>query len=197
MNKTNVPPAHWFQRIDEDPDEVFYASPRFVEHIDKATIEKLREYYAEIIDEKTNVLDLMSSWISHLPSEIKLTRAFVLKRLALCGLALFLLGACTRQQHDTDGSHAKLVPVKNGGKVLEYRGVRYADAPTGANRWKPPTPVSKRETLDEWPPICVQGDGNVDWYKIVARGVGADPAVIFDTPPTSDCLLYTSDAADE
>ena len=75
MNKTNEPPAHWFQRIDEDPDEVFYASPRFVEHIDKATIEKLREYYAEIIDEKTNVLDLMSSWISHLPSEIKLTRS--------------------------------------------------------------------------------------------------------------------------
>ena len=75
MNKTNVPPAHWFQRIDEDPDEGFYASPRFVEHIDKATIEKLREYYAEIIDEKTNVLDLMSSWISHLPSEIKLTRS--------------------------------------------------------------------------------------------------------------------------
>ena len=75
MNKTNEPPARWFQRIDEDPDEVFYASPRFVEHIDKATIEKLREYYAEIIDEETNVLDLMSSWISHLPSEIKLTRS--------------------------------------------------------------------------------------------------------------------------
>ena len=75
MNKTNEPPAHWFQRIDEDPDEVFYASPRFVEHIDKATIDKLSEYYAEIIDEKTDVLDLMSSWISHLPSEIKLTRS--------------------------------------------------------------------------------------------------------------------------
>ena len=75
MNKTNEPPARWFQRIDEDPDEVFYASPRFVEHIDKATIEKLREYYAEIIHKETNVLDLMSSWISHLPSEIKLTRS--------------------------------------------------------------------------------------------------------------------------
>ena len=36
MTKTNEPPAHWFQRIDEDPDKVFYASPRFVEHIDKA-----------------------------------------------------------------------------------------------------------------------------------------------------------------
>ena len=105
-------------------------------------------------------------------------------------MALFSLGACTRHNPDTDGSQAKLVPVKNGEKVLEYRGVRYADAPTGANRWKPPTPVSKRETLDEWPPICVQGDGNVDWYKMVAQGVGADPTVIFDTPPTSeDCLF--------
>ena len=36
----------------------------------------------------------------------------------------------------------------------------------------------------------MQGDGNVDWYKIVAKGVGADPNVIFDTPPTSeDCLF--------
>ena len=36
----------------------------------------------------------------------------------------------------------------------------------------------------------MQGDGNVDWYKMVAQGVGADPTVIFDTPPTSeDCLF--------
>ena len=75
MTNRNEPPAHWFQRIDEDPDEVFYASPRFVEHIDKATIENLSKYYAEIIDEKTNVLDLMSSWVSHLPSELELTRS--------------------------------------------------------------------------------------------------------------------------
>ena len=30
----------------------------------------------------------------------------------------------------------------------------------------------------------------MEWYKIVAKGFGADPNVIFDTPPTSeDCLF--------
>ena len=114
----------------------------------------------------------------------------MIKRLTLFGLALFSLSACERQGLSRDVGHGRVVPVKNGGKVVEYRGVRYAEAPTGRNRWKPPIPVSEREILDEWPPVCVQGDGNVDWYKIVAKGVGADPSVIFDTPPTSeDCLF--------
>ena len=112
------------------------------------------------------------------------------KRLTLTGLALFSLSACDHQGLTTDDRLERLVPVKNGVKVVEYRGVRYAEAPTGKNRWRPPIPVSEREILDEWPPACVQGDGNVDWYKIVAKGFGADPNVIFDTPPTSeDCLF--------
>ena len=107
------------------------------------------------------------------------------ERLTLFGLALFSLSACDRQGLTTDDRLERLVPAKNGVKVVEYRGVRYAEAPTGKNRWNPPIPVSEREILDEWPPACVQGDGNVDWYKMVAKGVGADPNVIFDTPPTS------------
>ena len=114
----------------------------------------------------------------------------MIKRLTLFGLALFSLSACESQGPTKDQRYGRLVPVKNGERVVEYRGVRYAEAPTGRNRWKPPIPVSEREILDEWPPVCVQGDGNVDWYKIVAKGVGADPSVIFDTPPTSeDCLF--------
>ena len=114
----------------------------------------------------------------------------MIKRLTLFGLALFSLSSCECHGLTRDDEHGRLVPVKNGERVVEYRGVRYAEAPTGRNRWKPPIPVSEREILDEWPPVCVQGDGNVDWYKIVAKGVGADPSVIFDTPPTSeDCLF--------
>ena len=114
----------------------------------------------------------------------------MIKRLTLFGLALFSLSSCECQGLTRDDEHGRLVPVKNGERVVEYRGVRYAEAPTGRNRWKPPIPVSEREILDEWPTACVQGDGNVDWYKIVAKGVGADPSVIFDTPPTSeDCLF--------
>ena len=59
------------------------------------------------------------------------------ERLTLFGLALFSLSACERQGLKTDDRLERLVPVKNGEKVVEYRGVRYAEAPTGKNRWKP------------------------------------------------------------
>lgn len=62
-------PSHWFQRIDESADELFYTAPRFVAHIDAATIEALTDFYREFVPEGGDVLDLMSSWISHLPPE--------------------------------------------------------------------------------------------------------------------------------
>jgi len=61
-------PADWFRRIDETPDEDFYRAPRFVAHIDQATIDALRAFYSEFIPASSDVLDLMSSWISHLPT---------------------------------------------------------------------------------------------------------------------------------
>jgi SAM-dependent methyltransferase len=63
-----------FDRLDPSPDPLFYQSPRFVAHIDDKTIEALTNYYQEILFEQADVLDLMSSWISHLPSEPKLGR---------------------------------------------------------------------------------------------------------------------------
>lgn len=62
-------PAHFFARADESPDEHFYAEPRLVTHIDQATIDALTDYYREFIPANARVLDLMSSWISHLPEE--------------------------------------------------------------------------------------------------------------------------------
>ena len=57
-------PADFFARDDEEPDNVFYAVPRFVTHIDDAAIAAVGELYEELgID--GDVLDLMSSWISH------------------------------------------------------------------------------------------------------------------------------------
>lgn len=60
-------PTGFFARQDETPDERFYAAPRFVAHIDQATIDALTAYYAEFMPAGSRVLDLMSSWISHLP----------------------------------------------------------------------------------------------------------------------------------
>jgi SAM-dependent methyltransferase len=61
------PPPALFDRLDESPDSEFYRMPRFVAHIDQATIAALTTYYAEILTSGADVLDLMSSWISHLP----------------------------------------------------------------------------------------------------------------------------------
>ena len=54
------------KRIDESDDGQFYFHPRLVQHIDEAAIERLGKYYAEILPKGGEVLDLMSSWTSHL-----------------------------------------------------------------------------------------------------------------------------------
>ncbi len=67
-------PEHWFDRVDSSADERFYLQPRMVAHIDDATIEQLSEYYGSFIPAGADVLDLMSSWISHLPDDLPLGR---------------------------------------------------------------------------------------------------------------------------
>ena len=61
-------------RVDESPDANFYAVARMVVHIDTATIAALTAYYAEILAPGADVLDLMSSWVSHLPDTPTLGR---------------------------------------------------------------------------------------------------------------------------
>lgn len=64
-------PAHFFDRIDTNPDRDFYEQARLVVHIDAATIDALTDVYRESLDEGAVVLDLMSSWVSHLPDELR------------------------------------------------------------------------------------------------------------------------------
>jgi len=63
-------PDALFQRQDNSPDPLFYQQPRLVTHIDDATIASLTEFYREFLPAGSDVLDLMSSWISHLPEDI-------------------------------------------------------------------------------------------------------------------------------
>ena len=74
MNIPSQPPAHWFRREDETNDRDFYAAPRFVAHIDQETIDALRDYYKNFLAGARDVLDLMSSWISHYPAELTFQR---------------------------------------------------------------------------------------------------------------------------
>ena len=59
-------PEH-FRKYDESDDALFYAEPRFVTHIDDHAIAALSAHYAEVLKPEQRILDLMSSWISHLP----------------------------------------------------------------------------------------------------------------------------------
>lgn len=62
-------PIAAFARIDEDDDRQFYAPPRLVTHIDEAAVAALTQFYAETLPADGNLLDLMSSWVSHLPGD--------------------------------------------------------------------------------------------------------------------------------
>ena len=60
-------PLEYFRRADETDDTLFYTMPRLVTHIDEAACEALRDYYAELLPPDGEILDLMSSCVSHLP----------------------------------------------------------------------------------------------------------------------------------
>jgi SAM-dependent methyltransferase len=61
-----------FSRSDESDDNIFYTTDRFVQHLDSlalATVEKLIGDL--VIEENPVILDLMSSWDSHIPSSLR------------------------------------------------------------------------------------------------------------------------------
>ena len=58
------------RRQDESPDPLFYRSPRFVTHVDDPAIAAVTQVYREFLPPGGAILDLMSSWVSHLPPEV-------------------------------------------------------------------------------------------------------------------------------
>jgi Methyltransferase domain len=59
-----------FGKIDAEEDEVFYEPSRLVYHIDDGAVAALTEFYRMALPAGGVLLDLMSSWVSHLPLEI-------------------------------------------------------------------------------------------------------------------------------
>jgi SAM-dependent methyltransferase len=66
-------PEH-FARVDETPDGLFYAPPRIVTHIDDPARAALAAYYRERLPAGGRILDLMSSCVSHLPTDVPYDR---------------------------------------------------------------------------------------------------------------------------
>ena len=67
MLENKFKPEH-FAREDSGDDEMFYSLPRLVKHIDEAACTALADYYARALPPGDDILDLMSSCASHLPS---------------------------------------------------------------------------------------------------------------------------------
>ncbi len=60
-------PDWFFERTDPASDTEFYRPPRLVTHIDDEAIAAVGGLYADLgVDRSGRVLDLMSSWVSHL-----------------------------------------------------------------------------------------------------------------------------------
>ncbi len=59
---------------DERHDDEFYVLPRLVVHIDESAIRTLTALLAKVLPPGGVYLDLMSSWRSHLPAELKPSR---------------------------------------------------------------------------------------------------------------------------
>ncbi|MBL1175353.1 MAG: methyltransferase domain-containing protein [Pantanalinema sp. GBBB05] len=57
-------------KLDASDDTQFYDMPRFVTHVDDGFIQQLTDLYRERLQPNTRILDLMSSWVSHLPDEV-------------------------------------------------------------------------------------------------------------------------------
>jgi SAM-dependent methyltransferase len=71
MTDTNrwLPPEA-FTKSDRSADAAFYQKPRLVNHIDEAAVAALSAFYGMQLPPEGRILDLMSSWVSHLPPSI-------------------------------------------------------------------------------------------------------------------------------
>lgn len=63
-------PADAFARVDESDDADFYGPIRLVTHIDDGAIAALADFYGAQLPQDGVLLDLMSSWVSHLPEDL-------------------------------------------------------------------------------------------------------------------------------
>jgi len=64
-----------FSRLDESDDSLFYATDRFVQHIDSLALSTVERMIGElVIEDNPVILDLMAGWDSHIPSTIQAQR---------------------------------------------------------------------------------------------------------------------------
>lgn len=71
QNSSSASASSDFARLDSSPDSKFYAEARFVEHVDENSVKLMTEYIANNLKQGDSVLDIGSSWTSHIDKSIK------------------------------------------------------------------------------------------------------------------------------
>jgi SAM-dependent methyltransferase len=66
--KQSLPPSY-FRRYDEGDDSAFYVYPRLTAHLDEPARAAVTQLFREFLPPGGRILDLMSSFVSHLPPE--------------------------------------------------------------------------------------------------------------------------------
>jgi SAM-dependent methyltransferase len=69
MAEQSFQPEH-FARLDESADPLFYREARKVVHIDEPAIATVAQFFRDALPSDGVILDLMSSWRSHWPSDL-------------------------------------------------------------------------------------------------------------------------------
>ena len=60
-----------YRRLDETSDIAFYEEPRFTQYIDSNASAEIGKLYTRLLPKYSKVLDLMSSWVSHLEDDFE------------------------------------------------------------------------------------------------------------------------------
>lgn len=156
-----------FARDDETPDSRFYGTPRLVQHLDAAAVDVVKGIHGRLLEDGMHVLDLMSSWTSHLPDGIALGR--------LSGLGMNLAelekngDLSDRVVHDLNKNPELPYPTGTFDAILCTVSVEYLTRPhdvfeemarvlkpggtavtTFSNRWFPPKAIRIWKELHEF-----------------------------------------------
>ncbi|TVP79099.1 MAG: methyltransferase domain-containing protein [Thioalkalivibrio sp.] len=154
-------------RGDDGPDSAFYAVPRMVQHLDDTALDRIRHVYRGLLPKGGVVLDLMSSWTSHLDP------ALAPQRVAGLGMNADELAAnpvlTERVVHDLNTDPRLPWPEASFDAVICTVSVEYLTSPvevfreirrvlrpggrfvaTFSNRWFPPKAIAVWAELHEF-----------------------------------------------
>lgn len=192
-------PPDAFRKEDEAADHIFYAAPRFVTHIDAPAMTAVTALYRTLFPPGGGILDLMSSWISHLPRDVvygeiighglnglelksnpRLTRFFVQNLnenplLPLVTESLAAAAICVSIQY----LQQPVAVLREVARVLQPGG---PIAITFSNRCFPSKAVAIWRALDDDAHgrlvalyLAEAGFAEIEIRTLIARGSGSDP----------------------